>query len=382
MGAYILRRLLLIIPTLVGIMVINFALTQFVPGGPIEQVLARVEGKGDSLEAIAGGSDAGIEAQGPDSGYVGARGLDPAFLADLEVQFGFARFVCEPGFTGKPSLKAPECVKEQIPAYERFFLMMWNYIQFDFGESHFRSIGVLDLVLEKMPVSITLGLWSTLIAYLISIPLGIRKAVRDGSVFDTWTSGAIIVAYAIPGFLFAILLLVLFAGGSYFRWFPLRGLTSDNFEDLSLLGKIGDYLWHITLPVLASTISSFATLTLLTKNSFLDEIKKQYVMTARAKGLTENAVLYGHVFRNAMLIVIAGFPALFISVFFGGSLLIEYIFTLDGLGQLFYKSAVERDYPVIFGTLYFFGLMGLLVGIISDLMYVWVDPRIDFDRRG
>ena len=382
MGAYILRRLLLIIPTLFGIMLINFALTQFVPGGPIEQVLARVEGKGDSLEAISGGGDAGTEQQGSDSGYVGARGLDPAFLADLEVQFGFSRFVCEPGFTGKPSIKAPECVKEKIPAYERFFIMMWNYVQFDFGESHFRSIGVLELVLEKMPVSITLGLWSTLIAYLISIPLGIRKAVRDGSAFDTWTSGAIIVAYAIPGFLFAILLLVLFAGGSYFRWFPLRGLTSDNFEDLSLLGKIGDYFWHITLPVLASTISSFATLTLLTKNSFLDEIKKQYVMTARAKGLSESRVLYGHVFRNAMLIVIAGFPALFISVFFGGSLLIEYIFTLDGLGQLFYKSAVERDYPVIFGTLYFFGLMGLLVGIISDLMYVWVDPRIDFDRRG
>ena len=382
MGAYILRRLLLIIPTLFGIMVINFALTQFVPGGPIEQVLSRIEGKGDSLEAISGGADAGAEQQNADSGYVGARGLDPAFLAELEVQFGFSRFVCEPGFTGKPSLNAPECVKETIPAYERFFIMMWNYVQFDFGESHFRSIGVMDLVLEKMPVSITLGLWSTLIAYLISIPLGIRKAVRDGSPFDTWTSGAIIVGYAIPGFLFAILLLVVFAGGSYFRWFPLRGLTSDNWEDLSLLGKVADYFWHITLPVLASTISSFATLTLLTKNSFLDEIKKQYVMTARAKGLTESRVLYGHVFRNAMLIVIAGFPALFISVFFGGSLLIEYVFTLDGLGQLFYEAAVERDYPVIFGTLYFFGLMGLLVGIISDLMYVWIDPRIDFERRG
>lgn len=382
MGAYILRRLLLIIPTLFGIMLINFALTQFVPGGPIEQVLSRIEGKGDSLEAISGGADAGAEAQGADSNYVGARGLDPAFLAELEVQFGFARFVCEPGFTGKPSLNTPECVKEPIPAWERFFIMMWNYIQFDFGESHFRSIGVMDLVIEKMPVSITLGLWSTLIAYLVSIPLGIRKAVRDGSPFDTWTSGAIIVGYAIPGFLFAILLLVLFAGGSYFRWFPLRGLTSDNWEDLSLLGKIGDYFWHITLPVLASTISSFATLTLLTKNSFLDEIKKQYVMTARAKGLTESRVLYGHVFRNAMLIVIAGFPALFISVFFGGSLLIEYVFSLDGLGQLFYRSAVERDYPVIFGTLYFFGLMGLLVGILSDLMYVWIDPRIDFERRG
>jgi microcin C transport system permease protein len=381
MAAYILRRALLIFPTLLGIMLINFALTQFVPGGPIEQVLARVEGGGDSIAAISGGGDAGIEAQG-DGGYVGARGLDPDFLADLEVQFGFARFICEPGFTGKPSVSAPECTKELIPAYERFFMMMWSYLQFDFGESHFRSISVLDLVLEKMPVSITLGLWSTLIAYMISIPLGIRKAVRDGSAFDTWTSGAIIVAYAIPGFLFAILLLVVFAGGSYFRWFPLRGLTSDNFADLSLLGKLGDYLWHITLPVLASTISSFATLTLLTKNSFLDEIKKQYVMTARAKGLAENQVLYGHVFRNAMLIVIAGFPALFISVFFSGSLLIEVIFSLDGLGQLFFKSAVERDYPVIFGTLYFFGLMGLVVGILSDLMYVWVDPRIDFEKRG
>ena len=381
MTAYILRRLLLIIPTLLGIMLINFALTQFVPGGPIEQVLARVEGGGDSIGAIGGGNgDAGIQS-GEDNGYVGSRGLDPDFLAELEVNFGFARFVCQPGFTGKPSASAPECVKEAIPAYERFFSMLWRYAQFDFGESHFRSISVLDLVLEKMPVSITLGLWSTLIAYMISIPLGIRKAVRDGSAFDTWTSGAIIVAYAIPGFLFAILLLVVFAGGSYFRWFPLRGLTSDNFEDLTTLGKIGDYIWHITLPVLASTISSFATLTLLTKNSFLDEIKKQYVMTARAKGLAENQVLYGHVFRNAMLIVIAGFPALFISVFFSGSLLIEVIFSLDGLGQLFFKSAVERDYPVIFGTLYFFGLMGLLIGIISDLMYVWIDPRIDFDRR-
>lgn len=383
MGAYILRRILLIIPTLVGIMIINFALTQFVPGGPIEQVLARIEGGGDSIQAIAGGGDAGVEQQDAGgSSYVGSRGLDPDFLAQLEVQFGFARIVCEPGFTGTPSVSAPECTKELIPAWERFMIMMWNYIQFDFGESHFRSISVVDLVLEKMPVSITLGLWSTVIAYLISIPLGIRKAVRDGSSFDTWTSGVIIAAYAIPGFLFAILLLVLFAGGSYFRWFPLRGLTSENWEELTLWGKAIDYLWHITLPVIASTISSFATLTLLTKNSFLDEIKKQYVMTARAKGLPESRVLYGHVFRNAMLIVIAGFPAVFISVFFGGSLLIEMIFSLDGLGQLFYRSAVERDYPVIFGTLYFFGLMGLLVGILSDLMYIFVDPRIDFERRG
>ena len=382
MGAYILRRLLLIIPTLFGIMLINFALTQFVPGGPVEQVLARIDGGGDAIQAISGAGDAGVSDQGGDSGYVGAQGLDPSFLAELEVQFGFARFVCAPDFTGEPSARAPECVKEMIPAWERFFIMLWNYIQFDFGESHFRSIGVLDLVWEKLPVSLTLGLWSTLIAYMISIPLGIRKAVRDGSRFDTWTSGVIIAAYAIPGFLFAILLLVLFAGGSYFRWFPLRGLTSDNFDQLSMMGKVLDYLWHITLPVIASTIASFATLTLLTKNSFLDEIKKQYVMTARAKGLSESRVLYGHVFRNAMLIVIAGFPALFLSVFFGASLIIETIFSLDGLGQLGFRAAVERDYPVIFGTLFFFGQIGLVVGILSDLMYVWVDPRIDFERRG
>ena len=380
MGAYILRRLLLIIPTLVGIMVINFSLTQFVPGGPIEQVAARLEGDGDALESVSGGGDAGAE-QGQDDSYIGARGLPPEFLAQLEVQFGFARIICDEGFTGTPSVTAPECRKELIPATERFFIMMWNYVRFDFGESYFRSIDVVDLVLEKMPVSITLGLWSTLIAYLISIPLGIRKAVRDGTPFDTWTSGAIIVGYAIPGFLFAILLLVLFAGGSYWKIFPLRGLTSDNWEQLSLFGKAMDYLWHIALPVIASTISSFATLTLLTKNSFLDEIKKQYVMTARAKGLTESRVLYGHVFRNAMLIVIAGFPALFVSVFFGGSLIIETIFSLDGLGQLGFRAAVERDYPVIFGTLFFFGLIGLIMGIISDLMYVWIDPRIDFGTR-
>lgn len=380
MGAYILRRLLLIIPTLVGIMVINFSLTQFVPGGPIEQVAARLEGDGDALESVSGGGDAGVD-QGRDDGYIGARGLPPEFLAQLEVQFGFARIVCDEGFTGRPSVTAPECEKQMIPATERFFIMMWNYMRFDFGESYFRSIEVVDLVLEKMPVSITLGLWSTLIAYLISIPLGIRKAVRDGTPFDTWTSGAIIVGYAIPGFLFAILLLVLFAGGSYWKIFPLRGLTSDNWEQLSLMGKALDYLWHIALPVIASTISSFATLTLLTKNSFLDEIKKQYVMTARAKGLTESRVLYGHVFRNAMLIVIAGFPALFVGVFFGGSLIIETIFSLDGLGQLGFRAAVERDYPVIFGTLFFFGLIGLVMGIISDLMYVWIDPRIDFGTR-
>ncbi len=384
MGAYILRRLLLVIPTLLGIMVVNFGLTQFVPGGPIDQIEARLEGSGDAIDAISGGSggDAGTEAKAGDESYIGARGLPPEFKAKLEVEFGFARFVCAEGFTGKPSLKAPECVKENIPAVERFFLMLGRYVRLDFGDSYFRSASVLSLIVEKMPVSITLGLWSTLIAYMISIPMGIRKAVHDGSAFDSWTSGAIIAAYAIPGFLFAILLLVLFSGGSYWKVFPLRGLTSENFDQLSWLGKAGDYLWHITLPVLASTISSFATLTLLTKNSFLDEIKKQYVMTARAKGLTENRVLYGHVFRNAMLIVIAGFPGLFFSVFFGGSLIIETIISLDGLGQLGFRSAVERDYPVIFGTLFAFGLVGLVIGILSDLMYVWVDPRIDFDRRG
>jgi microcin C transport system permease protein len=284
--------------------------------------------------------------------------LPPEFIAELEAQFGFDK-----------------------PAYERFLTMLWDYARFDFGESYFRSISVVDLVIEKLPVSISLGLWSTLIAYLVSIPLGIRKAVRDGSKFDTWTSGAIIVGYAIPGFLFAILLLVLFAGGSYLKLFPLRGLTSDNWEDLTMIGKVLDYLWHITLPVLASTISAFATLTLLTKNSFLDEIKKQYVMTAKAKGLAERQVLYGHVFRNAMLIVIAGFPAVFVSVFFGGSLIIETIFSLDGLGRMGFEAAVARDYPVIFGTLFVFGLIGLVMGLVSDLMYVWIDPRIDFETR-
>ncbi len=360
MGAYILRRLLLIVPTLIGIMVINFALVQFVPGGPIEQIIARLEGGGDVFEAISGGGDAGMRDQGGamDERYIGARGLPPEFIAQLEREFGFDR-----------------------PPLERFLTMMWNYLRFDFGTSYFRSISVVDLVLEKMPVSITLGLWSTVIAYLVSIPLGIRKAVRDGTPFDTWTSGAIIVGYAIPGFLFAILLLVLFAGGSYLQWFPLRGLTSENWAELSWPGKIVDYLWHITLPVIASTISAFATLTLLTKNSFLDEIKKQYVITARAKGLTEARVLYGHVFRNAMLIVISGFPAVFVSVFFGGSLIIETIFSLDGLGRLGFEAAVARDYPVIFGTLFVFGLIGLIMGLISDLMYVWIDPRIDFETR-
>ncbi|MDA8635998.1 microcin C ABC transporter permease YejB [Rhodobacteraceae bacterium] len=357
MGAYIARRLLLVLPTLLGILVINFALTQFVPGGPIEQVLANMEGQGDVFESFSGTSSEVAEASDT-SDYVGARGLPPEFIAELEKEFGFDK-----------------------PPLERFLTMLWNYLRFDFGESYFRSISVVDLVLEKMPVSISLGLWSTLLAYLISIPLGIRKAVLDGSHFDTWTSWVIIVAYAIPGFLFAILLLVLFAGGSFLQIFPLRGLTSDYFDQLSLGEKIVDYFWHITLPIIASTISAFATLTLLTKNSFMDEIQKQYVITARAKGLSDRRVLWGHVFRNAMLIVIAGFPAVFIGVFFGGSLIIETIFSLDGLGRMGFEAAVARDYPVIFGTLFVFGLMGLVVGILSDLMYVFVDPRIDFERR-
>lgn len=361
MGAYILRRLLLIIPTLFGIMLINFVLTQFVPGGPIEQILARLDGGGDVFENISGGAgDAETtgELDGGDSGYVGARGLPKEFIEDLERQFGFDK-----------------------PAYQRFFEMMWNYVRFDFGESYFRSISVVDLVIEKLPVSISLGLWSTLLAYLVSIPLGIRKAVKDGSSFDTWTSGILIAAYAIPGFLFAILLLVLFAGGSYWQIFPLRGLGSDNWDELSAIGKVLDYFWHLALPLSAMMISAFTFSTLLTKNSFLDEIKKQYVVTARAKGLSEQRVLYGHVFRNAMLIVIAGFPAAFIGVFFGGSLIIETIFSLDGLGRLGFEAAVSRDYPVVFGTLFAFGLIGLVVGIVSDLMYVFVDPRIDFERR-
>jgi microcin C transport system permease protein len=359
-GAYIVRRLLLIIPTLFGIMLVNFALAQFVPGGPVEQAIARIQGGGDVFAGFAsGGNDAGVTEVGTGGGsYVGARGLPPEFIAELEKEFGFDK-----------------------PPVERFFSMMWNYIRFDFGESYFRSIGVIDLVKEKLPVSISLGLWSTLIAYMVSIPLGIKKAVRDGSRFDTWTSGVIIAAYAIPGFLFAILLLVLFAGGSYWQIFPLRGLTSDNWDQLSVGAKIVDYFWHITLPVLASTIGAFATLTLLTKNSFLDEIKKQYVITARAKGLSERRVLYGHVFRNAMLIMIASFPGVFIGVFFTGSLIIETIFSLDGLGRLAFEATVARDYPIVFGTLFIFGLMGLVVGLISDLMYVAVDPRIDFEKR-
>ena len=359
MGAYILRRLFLIIPTLIGIMVINFALIQFVPGGPIEQIIAQMEdGSAGATDRFTGGSGDDSVGQSESSEYKGARGLPPELIADLEKQFGFDK-----------------------PPVERFLTMLWNYARFDFGESYFRSITIIDLILEKMPVSITLGLWSTLLAYLVSIPLGIRKAVKDGSPFDVWTSGIIIAAYAIPGLLFGILLIVLFAGGSYWQIFPLRGLSSEGASNFGICERIIDYFWHAALPILTSTIAAFATLTLLTKNSFLDEINKQYVMTARAKGLTEFKVFYGHVFRNAMLIVISGFPALFVGIFFGGSLIIEVIFSLDGLGLLGYEAAVNRDYQVFFATLYIFALIGLLIKLLSDLTYIWIDPRIDFGNR-
>lgn len=362
MGAYILRRLLLMIPTMLGIMAISFAVVQFAPGGPVERVIAQLSGQGgDALDRLSGGGgDMNQSSFDSTSGskYRGAQGLDPEFIASLEKQFGFDK-----------------------PPLERFGQMLWNYMRFDFGSSYFRDISVLDLIKEKMPVSISLGLWLTFLSYTISIPLGIRKAIKDGSRFDTWSSAIIIVAYAIPSFLFAILLIVLFAGGSFFDLFPLRGMVSDNFDQLSLFGKITDYLWHMILPVSALVLSAFATTTLLTKNSFLEEIRKQYVTTARAKGLNERQVLYGHVFRNAMLIVIAGFPGAFISAFFTGSLLIETIFSLDGLGLLGYQSILNRDYPVVFATLFIFSLLGLLVGLLSDLTYTWIDPRIDFERR-
>ena len=357
MQAYLLRRLLLIPPTLLGILLLNFIIIQAAPGGPVEQVMAQMGG----LDAMGSTrmDSSGSESRGSeDSAYRGARGIDAHFIAELERQFGFDR-----------------------PAHERFFLMVGNYLRFDLGESFFRGRSVTELILEKMPVSISLGLWSTLLIYLISIPLGIRKALHHGSRFDVWTSSVVIIGYAIPGFLFAILLIVLFAGGSYLDWFPLRGLTSDHFHELSWFGKIVDYFWHLTLPVLAMTISGFATLTLLTKNSFLDEIHKQYVLTARAKGVTDRQVLYGHVFRNAMLIIIAGMPAALVSIFFTGALLIEVIFSLDGLGLLGFEAVVQRDYPVVFGTLYLFTLIGLLLKLIGDLTYMLIDPRIDFSSR-
>ena len=370
MAAYILRRLLLIIPTLFGIMVINFAIVQLAPGGPIEQIIARLQGTAvDATARIGGSANSDTQNVAPQPGqmgadstlsrYRGARGLDPEFIHQLEKEFGFDK-----------------------PLPERFLLMMEHYLAFDFGKSYFRDQRVVDLVMQKLPVSVSLGLWTTLLIYLVSIPLGIRKAIKDGSSFDVWTSAVVIVGYAIPGFLFAVLLIVVFAGGSYLSWFPLRGIVSDDWAQLPWYKQVLDYFWHLALPVAALLVGGFASLTMLTKNSFLEEINKQYVTTARAKGLTESRVLYGHVFRNAMLIVIAGFPAAFVHLLFTSNLLIEVIFSLDGLGLQGYEAAISRDYPLMFGTLYFFTLLGLVMNLVGDLMYVAVDPRIDFEARG
>src|SRR5579862_7102249 len=367
MTAYIARRILLMFPTLLGILFVSFVVVQFAPGGPVERVIAQLSGAdtgGTSRISGSSGGDFGARGQvgassdAVSSKYRGAQGLDPDFIKSLEKQFGFDK-----------------------PAPERFLLMVWNFSRFDFGKSYFRDVSVLQLIKEKLPVSMSLGIWMTLLTYLISIPLGIKKAVDDGSQFDVWTSGIIIIGYAIPGFLFAILLIILFAGGSFFDWFPLRGLFSDNWAHLPLWKKILDYFWHLVLPITSMALSAFATMTLLTKNSFLDEIRKQYVLTARAKGCTRNQVLYGHVFRNAMLIVVAGFPGAFVHAFFTGALLIETIFSLDGLGLLGFESVLNRDYPVVFATLYIFSLIGLVVNLISDLAYTWIDPRIDFETR-
>lgn len=370
MLAYIIRRLLLIIPTLFGIMVINFVVVQFAPGGPVEQIIANLTNPEVSATARFGGSDAAEVDTGVDtrfgagassavtSKYRGAEGLDPEFILDLERQFGFDK-----------------------PLHERFILMMGNYLKFDFGDSYFRDQSVIELVKEKMPVSISLGVWTTLLVYLISIPLGVKKAVRDGTPFDVWTSALIIVGNAIPAFLFAVLLVVLFAGGSYFDLFPLRGLVSEDWNTMNWFDKVLDYLWHMVLPIGALVIGGFAALTFLTKNSFLDHINQQYVLTARAKGLQESRILYKHVFRNAMLIVIAGFPSAFVGILFTGSLLIEIIFSLDGLGLLGFEAIVKRDYPVIFASLYFFTLLGLILNLIGDLTYTFIDPRIDFETR-
>lgn len=351
MFAYIVRRLLLIIPTLVIILLVNFVIVQAAPGGPVEQAIAHLQG-------IGGGGVGGSAGDGVSSGSRASRGLDPKLIKDIEKQYGFDK-------------SAPE----------RLWLMLKNYAQLDFGNSFFRGATVIDLILEKLPVTLSLGLWATLITYLVSIPLGIRKAVRHGSSFDVWSSTAIVIGYAMPAFLFAMFLIVVFAGGSTLNWFPVRDLVSENFEQLSTLGKIADYFWHLVLPVSALVIGGFATLTILTKNSFLNEITRQYVVTARAKGLSERRVLYGHVFRNAMLLVISGIPQAFISVFFAGSLLIEVIFSLDGLGRMSYEAAVSRDYPVVFGSLFIFTLFGLLIKLIGDLCYTLVDPRIDFAAR-
>ncbi|WP_457089361.1 microcin C ABC transporter permease YejB [Microvirga sp. P5_D2] len=368
MLGYIARRILLMIPTILGIMLISFVIIQFAPGGPVERIIAQLQGQDSSATSriSGGGGDLGGGSQSPGGGggdaassrYRGAQGLDPQFIKQLETQFGFDK-----------------------PAHERFFKMIWDYARFDFGKSYFRDISVLELIKEKLPVSISLGLWMTLLSYAISIPLGIKKAVRDGSSFDIWTSAIVIIGYAIPGFLFAILLIVLFAGGSFWQVFPLRGLTSEGWAFMPWYMQIVDYFWHLVLPITAMALGAFATSTLLTKNSFLDEIRKQYVLTARMKGLSERQVLYGHVFRNAMLIVIAGFPGAFIGAFFAGALLIETIFSLDGLGLLSFESIVNRDYPVVFANLYIFSLVGLLVNLVSDLTYTWIDPRIDFETR-
>lgn len=365
MSAYLLRRILLIIPTLWAIITLNFFIVQIAPGGPVDQAIAAVEfGNPAGLPGTGGGGSGGGHARAgvgniADSQYRGGRGLDPEVIAEITQRYGFDK-----------------------PLHERYFKMLGDYIRFDFGNSLFRNASVLQLMKDSLPVSITLGLWSTLIIYVVSIPLGIRKAVQNGSRFDTWSSALIIIGYAIPAFLFAILLIVFFAGGSYYDLFPLRGLVSANFDTLPWYQKITDYLWHITLPVLATVIGGFAALTMLTKNSFLDEIRKQYVVTARAKGVSEHNILWKHIFRNAMLLVIAGFPATFISMFFTGSLLIEVMFSLNGLGLLGYEATVSRDYPVMFGTLYIFTLIGLLLNIVSDITYTLVDPRIDFEGRG
>jgi microcin C transport system permease protein len=353
MWAYIARRMLLVVPTLVGILVINFVIVQFAPGGPVEQTLAQIRGgAGGALDRVTG------SATGDVGTTRGARGIEPELIEQLKKLYGFDQ-----------------------PAHVRFLDMMGRFATFDFGESFFKGRPVTDLIVEKMPVSISLGLWTTLITYLVSIPLGIRKAVRDGSRFDLWTSAVISVGNAVPSFLFAVLLIVLFAGGSYVQWFPLRGLVSSDWSQLAWWQKILDYFWHLTLPLVSLVVGTFASLTLLTKNSFLEEIRKQYVLTARAKGLEERRVLYGHVFRNAMLIVIAGFPAVFIGVLFTGSLLTEIIFSLDGLGLLGYEAVIQRDYPIVFGTLYIYTLFALVLKIVSDLTYTLVDPRIDFESR-